>query len=437
MFPVSFRYRPMKPILGEIISIGSELLGGDHPEGNSLFLAERLGENGIQVRWKTIVGDFHDDIAFSIIQAIRRAKVVLLTGGLGSTVDDCTREVVAKVTGRALRRRKKAVELLRARYASHGREITPSLLRQADIPSGSQMLQNSVGSAFGFLVHFRGSFLSALPGVSREAKAMFDDELAPKLAQHLKQNHVLHRHIFKTFGLVESEVDDRLKASIKAFSSLTFGLLTSPLGVTVTVSTWSAGQATPRSKTARQIPSHMKDAVLDVRNCLGEWVYAEGNRTMEEIVGEYLLAHDLTLAIAESCTGGLIGHRLTQVSGSSRYLDRALVCYSNQAKQELLDVPKHLIRRFGAVSSLVARAMARGVRKKSQTDLGLSVTGIAGPGGGSKLKPVGLVFIGIDGQGGTRVRQFHFQGDRETIKMRASQAALDLLRQYILHKKWR
>ena len=426
----------MKVILGEIISVGSELLGGSHPETNSLFLAEKLAEKGVHVRWKTIVGDVHDDIAFSLNQAISRAKVVILTGGLGSTVDDCTREVVAEVTGRPLRRRKKAVVLLRSRYASYGREITSSLIRQATTPLGAKMLENPVGSALGFLVHYRRGLIVALPGVSHEAKAMFDEQVSPKLEKHLKQTHVLNRQVFQTFGLTESEIDDRLRAAIKASPSITFGLLTSPLGVTVTVSTWSALQSGRQRKTRNQISPQFENAVILVRSYLGEWVYTEGNRSMEEIVGQQLLANDLTLAVAESCTGGLIGHRLTQVPGSSSYLDRALVCYSKQAKQDLLDVPKHLLRRFGAVSSLVARAMARGVRRKSKTVLGLSVTGIAGPGGGSKQKPVGLVFIGIDGPGGTRVRQFHFQGDRQSIKMRASQAALDVLRQYLLHKKW-
>jgi nicotinamide-nucleotide amidase len=425
----------MKVILSEIIAVGSELLGSSHPETNSLFLAEKLAGRGIEVRWKTIVRDVHDDIAFALNQAIDRAKVVILTGGLGSTIDDCTREVVAEVTGRPLRRRKRAVDLLRSRYASYGRELTSRLIRQANIPLGAKMLENPVGSAFGFLAHYRGGLIVALPGVSLEGKAMFDEQVAPTLDKHLKQTHVLNRQVFQTFGQTESEIDDRLRGAIIAFPSITFGLLTSPLGVTVTVSIWSALPFGRQPKTGKPISSQFENAVVHVRSCLGEWVYAEGNRSMEEIVGQHLLANDLTLAVAESCTGGLIGHRLTQIPGSSRYLDRALVCYSNQAKQELLDVPKHLIRRYGAVSSLVARAMARGVRRKSKTVLGLSVTGIAGPGGGSKQKPVGLVFIGIDGPGGTRVRQFHFQGDRPSIKMRASQAALEILRQYLLHKK--
>ena len=424
----------MKPILGEIISVGSELLGG-HPETNSLFLSEKLAEQGIQVRWKTVVGDISEDIAFSLNQAIGRAKVVILTGGLGSTVDDCTREVVAGVTGRPLRQRKKAVDLLRSRYASSGREFTPSLIRQATIPLGAKMLENPVGSALGFLIPFRRGIIVALPGVSREAKAMFDEEVAPKLDKLLKQTQVLNRQVFKTFGLTESDIDYLLKAAIKAFPAVTFGLLTSSLGVMVTVTAWSALPIGRQRKTGNQLLSQYEHAVVHVRSCLGEWVYAEGNQSMEEIVGQDLLLNDWTLGVAESCTGGLIGHRLTQVPGSSRYLDRALVCYSNQAKQELLDVPKFLFKRFGAVSSLVARAMAQGVRRRSNTMLGLSVTGIAGPGGGSKLKPVGLVFIGLDGPGGTRVRKFLFQGDRESIKMRASQAALDVLRRYLLSKK--
>ena len=425
----------MKIILGEVISIGSELLGGSHPETNSLFLSEKLGEKGVQVRWKTVVGDVHDDMAFALKQAVGRAKVVILTGGLGSTVDDCTRAVVAKVTGRPLRRRKKALDLLRKRYALKGRELTLSLMRQAEIPLGAKVLENSVGTAPGFLIHYRGGLIVALPGVSREAMAMFDEQVAPNIEKHLKPSYVLDRKIFQTFGLTESEIDDRLKAAIKAFPSVTFGILPSPLGVTVIMSTWSALAVRRIPKSRPRALSQFENAVGFVRSCLGEWVYAEGNRSMEEIVGQQLFANDLTLAVAESCTGGLIGHRLTQVPGSSNYLDRVLVCYSNQAKEELLDVPKPLFRRFGAVSSLVARAMARGVRRRSKAMLGLSVTGIAGPGGGTKQKPVGSVFIGIDGPNGTRVREFHFQGDRQTIKLRASQAALEILRQYLVHKK--
>jgi nicotinamide-nucleotide amidase len=424
----------MKMIFGEIISVGSELLGGSHSETNSLFLAERLAERGVQVRWKTIVGDVHDDIAFALKQAIGRVKIVILTGGLGSTVDDCTRDVVAEVTGRQLRKRRKAVDHLKARYSFYGREFTLSLMRQSAIPLGAKMLENPVGSAFGFWVPHRKSLIVALPGVSLEAKAMFDEQVAPKLDKYLKPSHVLNRKIFRTFGLTESEIDDRLQTAIKAFTSITFGILTSPLGVTVTVSTWSALRAGQKRKTGTRGSSQFENAVAYARSCLGEWLYAEGNQSMEEIVGQQLLTKDLTLAVAESCTGGLIGHRLTQIPGSSRYLDRALVCYSNQAKQDLLNVPRHLISRFGAVSSSVARAMARGVRKRSNTVLGLSVTGIAGPGGATKHKPVGMVFIAIDGPGRSRVQKFQFRGDRQTIKLQASQAALNILRQWILHK---
>ena len=297
------------------------------------------------------------------------------------------------------------------------------------------MLENSVGSAVGFLVHYRQGLIVALPGVSREATAMFEEQVVPRLHKHLTRTHILNRQIFQTFGLTEAEIDDRLKPIIRASPLITFGLLTSPLGVTVTLSQWSTVSTRRKGKIRHKASGELENAGSLVRSALGECMYAEGQRGMEDIVGKYLLADDLTLAVAESCTGGLIGHRLTQVPGSSRYLDRALVCYSNQAKQDLLDVPKSLLRRLGAVSSLVARAMARGVRRRSQTMLGLSVTGIAGPNGGSKQKPVGLVFIAIDGPGGTRVAKFNFHGDRQTIKLRASQAALDLLRKYLLHKR--
>lgn len=425
----------MNVIFGEIISIGSELLTGGRTETNSLFLAERLAEKGIQVRWKTIVGDVPEDIAFSLKQAITRATVVILTGGLGSTVDDCTREVVADVMNRPLRKRKRALDLLTSRFDSYGRKLTSSLKTQASIPLGAELLENPVGSALGFLIPDRGRLIAAVPGVSREAQAMFDEQVVPKLNKYLKQTHQLKRQVLQTFGLTESEIDDRLTPVIKAYPAIIFGLLTSPLGVSVTLSQWSA---LPSHRQDQQRDRQLADldmATLDVRNRLGDAVYAEGSRGMEEIVGQSLRSEKLTLSLAESCTGGLIGHRLTQVPGSSHFLDRSLVCYSNQAKQELLGVPKSLLRRFGAVSSLVARAMARGVRSKSNTALGLSVTGIAGPGGGTKQKPVGLVFIALDSPAGTQVQKFCFHGDRGTIKMRASQAALDILRKYLLKRK--
>ena len=423
----------MRVIPAEIIAIGSELLIGKRAETNSLFLAEGLAVAGVQVRWKTVVGDIQEDIAGALKQATRHAKVVVMTGGLGSTMDDCTRQVVSSVTGRPLRLRKQAYDIVKARYAASGRLMTKKLSQQAFLPTGSEILENPVGSALGFLVHWRQCIIIVLPGVSREAKAMFDQHVLPRLSVLLEKTHDWKQKVFHTFGLTESEIDDRIQPILRATSSIKPGLLASPQGVTVTLTQWQHFSSPEKSHHNSQTSEALARTEALVRSSLGKFLYAEDNQSMEEIIGQYLTAHHLTLATAESCTGGLIGHRLTLVPGSSGYFDRALVSYSNQAKQDLLGVSQHLLRRYGAVSSQVVRAMACGVRIRSNTSIGLGITGIAGPGGGSKQKPVGLVFVGIDSPRGRKTWKFQFQGDRHTIQMRSSQAALDVLRQYLLN----
>ena len=410
----------------EIIAIGSEFLHGGRLESNSIFLAEGLGQCGVEVYWKTLVGDDLNHIASVLRTALRRANIVILTGGLGSTIDDCTREAVAKVTGCTLRRRPKALTALTTCYASKGRTITSVLARQAYLPSGATMLDNPVGSAPGFLLERKRSLLIALPGVSREAEAMFRIQVIPRLATRVSNPFVLSQRVISTVGLTEVEIDRCLAPIIEAESSLQVSLLASTQGVAVVLREWSA------AKTGHGEYGRMKDCLPKIRRLLGDAIYTEDKKSMEEVVGQMLISASETVTLAESCTGGLIGHRLTQVPGSSSYLDRSFVCYSNQAKQELLGVPRSMIRRYGAVSAQVAKAMAIGARQQGQTDIGVSVTGIAGPGGGSANKPVGRVFLGIDGSYGTTTQKLRFFGNRSEIKMRASQAALNMLRLYLL-----
>ena len=426
----------------EIIAIGSELLLGGRLDTNSLFLTEQLASLGIEVRFKSVVGDHLVDIAQAIRTASRRAAVVVLTGGLGPTQDDRTRLAIARLTGRPLRRHPAALEGMRQRLAAWGRIPTPAQLRQALIPSGADVLANPIGSAPGFALTWQGTVLVALPGVPAEAEQMFTTAVAPWLAAALGSDRRLarpgriDRRLLHTFGLPESEVDQRLQPLVRSLKSVRCGLLASARGVTVSFLKVQGG-ATARSA--------KKDGTLDrlvraARKQLGSHVYAEGADTMEQVVGRHLTKRGLMLAVGESCTGGLIGHRLTEVPGSSAYLDRVAVCYSNRAKVELLGVPERLIRRHGAVSAEVAAAMARGIRMRSQAQVGLSVTGIAGPDGGTPQKPVGLVFVGLDAAGlgrgsragaGRVTREFRFHGPREAIKLRASQAALDILRQWL------
>jgi nicotinamide-nucleotide amidase len=416
-------------LYAEILAIGSELLLGGRTETNSLFLADQLAALGIPVRFKTVVGDHEEDIRQALQVAVSRAALVVMTGGLGPTTDDRTREAVAALTKRPLRRRPEAMNSMMQRLAQWGRTASPAQLRQARIPTGAVVLNNPVGSAPGFWVEWKRAVLVALPGVPIEAEQMFFHEVLPRLRQRYAEEprsvlRPVTRHTFQTFGLPESEVEQRLEGVFKAgHKGIGLGLLASPRGVQVSLT----GKG--------EMPQALLDAV---RQRLRDWLFAEQDQTMEEVIGRLLTEHRLTLAVAESCTGGLIGHRLTQVAGSSAYLDRVVVCYSNQSKVELLSVPEQLIAQHGAVSEPVAAAMANGIRERSGTDLGLSVTGIAGPGGATETKPVGLVYVGLDGGAGEPVtKEFRFHGERDTIKQRASQAALDLLRRWLIGRNSR
>jgi nicotinamide-nucleotide amidase len=417
--------------VAETIAIGSELLVGGRSDSNSLFITDALGTIGVEVRFKSIVGDDQSDIAHVLRTACRRARIVILTGGLGPTVDDCTREAIATITGFRLARRKEALEGMKARLAQWGRLPNTGQLRQALIPSEATVLPNPVGSAPGFALLWRGTHIIALPGVPAEMRAMVQQSVIPYVIAQLERTRnqcwqPMTRITFHTWGLLEADVDVRLKGLVPTRMPVALGLLASPFGVLVSLTTKGDGR--------------LKEGALlslaeEVRRRLGEWIYAEGQETMEQVVGRLLREQRRTVAVAESCTGGLIGQRLTQVPGSSEYVDRVAVCYSNRAKTEMLGVSEKLLEDHGAVSQEVAAAMAQGMRERAGVSVALSVTGIAGPGGATENKPIGLVYIGLAGGGDdVMTKEFRFHGDRSVIRQRAAQATLDMLRRWLLSR---
>lgn len=413
----------------ETVAIGSELLLGGRLDTNSLHIANCLAASGIELRYKTTVGDDLSDMVAVLKTAARRVRVVIITGGLGPTVDDLTREAVAQATGHRLVRRKAALDEMTARLAQWGRTPTTSQFRQAMIPAGADILSNPVGTAPGFALVWKDTFVAALPGVPREMEPMLRDGVLPRLQAWMPSQNVLPatpmiRRVVHTSGVPESFVDQKLEGLIPPGSPVQLGIYASPMEVMVSLTG-------PEKKSGPVTIDHLFD---EAKTRLGDIMYGEADDTMEAVVGRLLTDQHMTLALAESCTGGLIGHRLTQVPGSSSYVDRGVVCYSNRAKMELLGVSPDLLDRHGAVSAEVAAAMARGIRERSGVSVGLSVTGIAGPGGATATKPVGLVYIGLDGGPGqamTKEYRFH-GGDRTVIKQRASQAALDLLRRWLM-----
>lgn len=420
----------LKLFHAEIIAVGSELLLGGRIDSNSVFVGHLLAECGIEVRKKISVGDQKGEIQEALRGALKRAHVIVLTGGLGSTLDDCTREAVAETFRCPLIKRKRAYDNLKACYRRFGRPVTPILAKQAFLPSGATMLANTVGTASGFLMRQGQTVIVVLPGVPREAKVMMIDQVQPILRKIFKSKRHYWLHTFHTFGLPETDVQKALSAVLREDGPIQFGLLASPRGVTVTVSCWMVSDSQSFAKERSPFFPEWADLVRQVRECIGPWLFAEGERTMEEIVGEALRGLSWTVAVAESCTGGLVAHRLTGVPGSSLYVDRGVVSYSNEAKQELVGVPASTLRRYGAVSSQVALAMAKGIRRRSRVNVGVGVTGIAGPGGGSLDKPVGLVYGAIDGPQGPRWYRWQFHGDRAEITLKTSQAVLDLIRRY-------
>ena len=419
------------PSVAETVAVGSELLVGGRSDSNSLFITDELGKLGIEVRFKSVVGDDLADIVNVLNTAVGRAQVVVMTGGLGPTVDDCTREAIAKASGRRLARRKDALEGMKGRLAQWGRTPNKGQLRQALIPSGATVLANPVGSAPGFWLSWKGTTVISLPGVPGEMEAMMRGGVVPLLSLQLERQgrsgrQPITRLLLHTWGLPEADVDEKLKGLIPRHAQIDLGMLASPMGVLVSLT------SRPQVDMSQALLHRLADGV---RARLGEWLFAEGRETMEEVVGRLLVEQKRTVALAESCTGGLIGHRLTQVPGSSAYVDRGVICYSNKAKIDLLGVPAELIDQDGAVSAGVAAAMAKGICERSGVSLGLSVTGIAGPGGATPVKPVGLVYVALHSDRGESVtKEHHFHGDRAVIKQRSSQAALDLLRRWLIGK---
>ena len=424
----------MAAVRAEIIAIGSELLLGGVADTNSLFLADELLKIGIEVRWKTVVGDDPKDIEEALLHALGRVQVVLTTGGLGPTEDDLTRKVVARVTGRRLSLHEATLRAITQRLAARQRRMTPEQTTQALIPSRAQVIPNPVGTAPGFFLHYKDDrhkeerALMCLPGPSMEVRHILHEGGATLLEAFVGKaaRGTLVRRRLRTFGLVESEIDGRLRDLYAAERLAVLGLQAGVYGVDISI--------TVQGRHPESAETVVKRLERLVRDRVGEYLYAAGGQTMEGVVALKLKAKGLTVAVAESCTGGLIGQRLTSLPGSSAYFERDLVTYSDRAKMDLLKVPESLIRQKGAVSAEVAQAMAEGVREQSGTDLGLAVTGIAGPSGGTKEKPVGLVFLAVADKKTAVGRSHLFSGDREAIRFRASQAALDLLRRHISGK---
>ncbi len=407
----------------EVLTIGDELLRGEIVDSNKSFLSDRLLSLDIETHYHASVRDVPADMTDAFRRAAERSDVVLVSGGLGPTRDDLTSEVLASSFGRKLVRNEEALEGIRAFFRAAGREMTENNATQADFPEGAEVLPNPIGTAPGFMIEEQGTLFFSLPGVPREMMRMMDEQVLPRLASRAGGGRVVRARILRTFGTGESMLDDQLK-DVAAEGDVSLGFRTS----------FPDNYLRPVARGANVEEAEARlDRVCDeIRERLGAIVYGEGDDTLPMVVGRLLTEHGKTLAVAESCTGGLIAEQITEVPGSSGYFLGGVVAYSNEAKARFLGVPESVIAEHGAVSEPVVRAMAEGVRERFGADLGVATTGISGPDGGTEEKPVGLVHIALARDESTHAEHFVFPLDRHRHRRLTAQAALDWVRRAVL-----
>jgi nicotinamide-nucleotide amidase len=412
---------------GEIIAVGSEMLTPDRVDTNSLFITGRLNEIGVEIVAKTVAGDDREVLAAQLRLALTRADLVVCTGGLGPTSDDVTREAVAEALGLALYEDRATIERLEQRFARRGVKMPAINRKQAQVPAGAEIIANEKGTAPGLLLQRDGSVIVLLPGPPREMQPMFEALVRGRLAR-LGGGAVVVRRVLKTTGRTESQIEEVVQPIYARWATAPTPVRTTILAMPGQIELHLA----VRAESAEQARVVLDEATVEIAAALGPVLFATDNRRLEEVVGAMLRGRGLWIATAESCTGGLVASRLTDVPGSSDYVERGAVCYSNRAKTEMLGVPEAMIREHGAVSEPVAVAMAHGIRDRAGTDLGVGITGIAGPAGGTPAKPVGTVVVAVAWAGGERVRTLWFPGEREQVKYHSSQAALDMVRRHLL-----
>jgi nicotinamide-nucleotide amidase len=405
-----------------ILSTGDELTTGRIVDTNSATIADRLFTIGVNVAAVLKVGDNREKLLWAFVQARILGDLIIGTGGLGPTADDLSTETVAEFLGRKLKQDDAVAAGLKQRFATRGLPWTDNNLKQALFPEGATIIPNPAGTAPGFRVDMgQGKTLIWLSGVPQEMVAMLDDTVMPWIAQRQTDAEQISACTFKIYGLTESKLDDLLKpVNLGPRAKLSFRAHYPDLSLRLSVS----------GRNERQLLfGRLRE---DLRERLGSHVYAEGDVTLEEVVGHLLLKRGQSLALAESCTGGYISHRITRIAGSSAYYCGGAVTYANETKVRFLGVTPTTLEKHGAVSRETALEMSHGIREKTGADIGLSVTGIAGPSGGSAAKPVGLVWISIAREDFHQARRFQFHGERERVILGASQAALNWLRRCLL-----
>jgi nicotinamide-nucleotide amidase len=411
----------------EIIAVGSELLTPFRMDTNSLYLTEQINQLGVEVVFKCVVGDDLKRLVAAAQHALFRSEIVIFSGGLGPTEDDLTREAVAEALGVSLRRDEEVLAGIEQRFAARGWKMSPNNAKQADVLEGATVLPNANGTAPGQWLSGkfdgRERIVILLPGPPHELKALFEAECRERLRSKLPRAFLATR-VLKVAMLGESAVDARVAPIYKRFADVRTTILAGAGEIQLHFKS--------RSESMEAAQTRVDEAADAVEEELDDAVYSRNGESLEQIVGYWLQMRNATLAVAESCTGGLLGERITSVGGSSRYFAGGAIVYSNAVKTELAGVPTDMIERHGAVSREVAAALAEGIRYRCEATLGIGITGVAGPSGGTPEKPVGLVFHALASDSGTEIIERNFPGDRQRIRWFATTLALDMVRKKLM-----
>jgi len=409
----------------EIISIGTEILLGDIVDTNSQYLAGKLTNYGFDIHFISSVGDNKKRIYESIKQATERSDIVITTGGLGPTDDDLTRDIISEVTGKKLQLSSKLLKDLENLFKHRKYKMTKNNKKQAYLPEDATSLKNELGTAAGILLEMNDVVIIAMPGVPREMKNIFENEVTPYLKN--KNNKIIRSKTLNFFSIGESSLEMKVKDILDKQINPTLALLAGTAEVKIRI--------TAKGNSEEEVFQMIEETEQEIRDRVGEYIYGTDDCGFPKIVGEMLSKDNLTISLAESCTGGLVGNRITDIPGSSQYFKGGIMVYSNQAKIEQLGVKKETLDKYGAVSKNTAEEMAINIREIMKTDIGISLTGIAGPGGGTEEKPVGLVYIGLATEQSTTVHKLNLHGDRKWNKWISSQYALFYVYNYLLLKK--
>ncbi|NLM60229.1 MAG: competence/damage-inducible protein A [Clostridium sp.] len=406
----------------EILAVGTELLMGQITNTNAQYISQKLNSIGIDVYYHSVVGDNSGRLKESLLNALNRCDLVIIAGGLGPTQDDLTKETVADVLEKKLVLHEESLERIKLFFDRMKREMTDNNIKQAYLPEGCTVIENNNGTAPGCIVEKDAKIVVMLPGPPKEMKPMLDDTVIPYLEQ--KSGYKTVSKYLRVFGIGESQLEDRIMDLVDAQKEVTIATYAKEGQVTVRLTT--------KCKTYEEAIFKIKPVEEEIAGRLGDNLYSTEDEELEYVASKLLIEHGITISLAESCTGGMIASRLTDVPGISKVFNRGIVSYSNEAKMENLSVSPETLEKYGAVSRQTAIEMAEGVRKTAKTDLGISVTGIAGPDGGTDQKPVGLVYVALADKSGCDCRELRLTGNRDRIRNMTTLYVFDMIRRYVL-----